>query len=98
MLSLRSEDGAVILPVKVVPGASRSRYVGEWDGHAKLTVVAPAEKGKANKAVVELLAKTLGISRRRISIIAGASSATKKIRIEGVTPDQVSAALKLPRS
>ncbi len=98
MLDVTAEGNGALLPVKVVPGASRARYVGEWDGRARLTVTAPAEKGRANKAVVDLIAGLLRVSRRDVSVVTGHTSAQKTIRIDRVTPAQVRMMLQSERS
>ena len=69
------------LNIKVVPGASRDQIVG-WLGDAlKIKVTAPPEKGKANEAVVTLLAKTLGVRRDTIEIVSGHGSPAKTVDI-----------------
>ena len=98
MLEMTTEGNAILLPVKVVPGASRTRYVGEWNARAKLAVAAPPEKGKANQAVTKFLADLLGVRKRDVSIVAGHTSTVKTIRIERVTADTVRAALQSDRS
>ena len=98
MLNITTENEAVRLPVKVVPGASRTRYLGEWDGRARIAVAAPPEKGKANQAVVKLLAELLGVDRRDIEVVAGFANPLKTIRIDRITADAVRAALESDRS
>ena len=53
------------------------------DGRLKVAVTAPPVDGEANAAVIELLAKALGVPRRQVEVIAGASSRRKTVRIEG---------------
>ena len=61
------------------------------DGRLKIAVTAPPVDGEANAAVIELLAKPLGIARGAVEVIAGASSRRKTLRIAGVTaPDRAS--------
>ncbi|MGB2984455.1 MAG: DUF167 domain-containing protein [Phycisphaerae bacterium] len=98
MLNLVVEGDAVLLPVKIVPGASRTRYVGEWGERAKLAVAAPPEKGKANKALISFLAKLLAVRKSNVTVVAGRTSSVKIIRIERVTADAVRAALRPARS
>ncbi len=98
MLELGGEENAVLLPVKVVPGASRTRYLGEYDKRARIAVAAPPEKGQANKAVIALLADLLGVRKRDVTVVAGATSVVKTIRIEGVTARTVRTALQPGRS
>ena len=64
--------------------SSRNQIVG-WLGDAlKIKVTAPPEKGRANEAVAELLATTLGISTDDIEVVSGHSSASKVIAITGM--------------
>lgn len=84
MLDVTSEDNAVLVPVKVVPGASKTRYMGLWNGRARIAVAAAPERGKANKAIVSFLADLFGVRRRDVTIVGGHGSRLKTIRIEGV--------------
>ena len=69
------------LSVKVVPSSSRDAIVG-WLGEAlKIKVRAPAEKGRANKAVEKVIANALGISLRSVSVVSGQTTALKIIEI-----------------
>jgi len=95
MIDLRSDGTAILLPVKIVPGASRTRYLGEWDKRAKIAVAAPPERGKANQAVADFLADLLRIRRRDVLVVSGHTTPTKTVRIEGVTADVVRTVLKL---
>lgn len=72
------------LKVKVIPGSSRNQIVG-WLGDAlKIKVSAPPEKGKANEAVMDLIANELGINSDDIEIESGHSSPSKIVAIEGM--------------
>lgn len=93
MLELSESGGAVLLPVKVVPGASRTKYMGEWQGRARFAVAAPPEKGKANEALIKALARMLGVDRRSISVVAGLTNPLKTLRIEGARVEAVRASL-----
>ena len=69
------------LTVKVVPSSSRDIIVG-WLGQAlKIKVRAPAQKGRANKAVEKVIANALGISIRSVSVVSGHTRALKIIEI-----------------
>lgn len=85
--------GCVRLQVKVVPGASRSAVVGMLGDRLKLTVTAPAEGGRANKAVCELIATRLGVSRSAVTVISGASRPEKVIEVAAVAAKAVCKAL-----
>lgn len=72
---------------KIIPKASRNRI--EWDGSLRIYVTVPPEKGNANRAVIELLAKKLGVSKSKISIIRGETSQQKLISIEGMSLEEL---------
>lgn len=93
MIELSTDGEAVLLPVKVVAGASRTRCLGEWDGRLKVAVAAAPEKGMANKKLASFLAQRLGVNRRQVQVVAGASSPIKTVRIEQVSAETVKAAL-----
>lgn len=69
------------IDVKVVAGASRSEIVGLLGNRLKVRIAAPAEEGKANRALVKLLRERL--SAREVEIVAGHSRAEKTVRILG---------------
>ncbi len=73
----------VDLRVKVIPKSSKTELAGYMpDGTWKVRVAAPPEKGKANRALCEFLAEKLGVAKSRVRIVAGESSALKRVRIE----------------
>jgi len=76
---------SIQLAVKVVPGASFSAIVGWLGDELKLRIQAPPENGKANKAVLKLLASALGIPVKSLRIVRGQTSAHKIIELTGVS-------------
>ncbi len=81
------------LQIKVVPKASKDR-VGGWLGdRLKVTVTAPPEKGKANRAVVEVLAAALGVPRARVRVAAGETTPFKTVEVDGIDPETALARL-----
>ena len=81
------------LRLRVVPGAARPGVVGRHGDAWKVRVAAPAEAGKANAAVVTLLAGTLDVPRSRISVTSGRSSRDKVVALEGLSSDAAEARL-----
>ncbi len=77
------------ITVKVVPGSSRTEIGGVYGEMLKIKVAAPPEKGKANKALLEFIAKQLGIKKNALQIESGQTSCVKQIRIADVTTEQV---------
>ena len=72
------------LTVRVQPGASRERIAGMLGDALKVAVSAPPEKGKANRAVEKLLAKTFGLSVSAVRVIGGETSRRKTVRCDGI--------------
>ena len=82
------------LRLRVRPGA-RAAGVAGWraDGVLQVTVREPAEDGRANRAVVELLAQRLGLARGEVEIVHGAGSRDKLVEIRGLDEPTVRARL-----
>lgn len=70
--------------VKVHPRARRSRISGRLGGLWKLDLAAPPVDGKANQECVQFFAELAGVPRSRVRILAGATSRTKVVEIEGM--------------
>ncbi len=83
---LHPVDGGVELSVYVQPRASRSRVVGEHGDALKVQLAAPPVDGEANAELVALLGRLLGVSKRQISMVSGAASRRKRVRVTGVEP------------
>jgi uncharacterized protein (TIGR00251 family) len=85
-----------ILAIKAIPNAPRSQVVG-WLGEAlKVKVKAPPVEGRANEALCEFIAETLGLPRRAVTVLRGDTSRQKVVRIEGLTPEETRARLLHP--
>lgn len=95
MIQLTTTDGAIILPIKVVPGASRTRCAGLLDGRLKVAVAAPPEKGRANAELIKFLAAALGLRKRDVTVVDGLTDPRKLVRIENTTPSDIRAHLDL---
>ena len=77
------------LRVRVIPNARRTEFSGTREGEHILRLNAPAADGKANKAAVEFLAKHFGISRSRITLVAGEKTRHKVFELAGVEPTEL---------
>jgi uncharacterized protein (TIGR00251 family) len=73
----------VRLQLKVVPKSSKNRVVGWVGDRLKVQVTAPPERGKANEAVVGVLADALGVPRSRVRIVSGETAPLKTVEIDG---------------
>jgi uncharacterized protein (TIGR00251 family) len=84
MLDLQPHPDGTILPVRAQPGARRNEVRGVQDGALKVCVTQAPEKGKANKAIAEFLAKWLGVKKSQVELISGETAAQKKFLIHGI--------------
>ena len=82
------------IKVKVLPKSSRNQIIGREGDLFKVKLTSPPVEGKANKALIELLAKRLGIAKKRIEIISGKCSRLKTVRIYGLSLEDVSSLLQ----
>lgn len=82
-------ESAFLLRIKVNPRSARDRVVGWLGGRLKVSVSAPPEKGRANAAVLELLASVLGVARSRLRVVAGESASEKVVAVLGLSEAEV---------
>ncbi len=76
------------LKVRVTPGAREDAIVG-WVGDTlRVRVRAAPERGKANDAVCEVLARALGTSKRAVTVERGHASREKVLRVDGLAEEE----------
>jgi uncharacterized protein len=93
MIQLEEHSRGVILPVRAHAGARRNAILGEREGALRVAVTAAPEKGKANRAIVELLSKSLGVAKSSIELIAGETSPLKRFLMTDSTKQSLQDAL-----
>lgn len=76
--------GNVVLALHVQPNAARTAIIGCHGDALKLKLAAPPADGKANACLVEYLATLLDVPRADVTLIAGAASRRKFVRVTGV--------------
>ena len=86
-------DG-VRLQLRVKPGGRSNRLVGPHDGALKLEVQAAPDRGRANDAVIRLLAGVLGVGRADVEVTAGAASRDKVVSVSGLSAVDVARRLE----
>jgi hypothetical protein len=90
---VRARGGGAALRVRVTPRSRRQGLDGVHGEAVRLRVAAPPVGGKANAAVVALLADLLDVDTRSVTIAAGVRSRTKTVHVDGLDADQVAARL-----
>ncbi len=89
MIELQSHAEGVVLPVRAQPGARRNEIRGEQNGVLKVSVTQAPEKGKANKAIIALLGKSLGLRKSQIELISGETARQKRFLIRDVDMEEL---------
>lgn len=82
-----------VIKVKVLPRASRTEIAGKENELYRVRITEPPVEGRANKALIALLAEKLGVAKRDIEITAGKSGRMKTVRVHGMTEAAVTKAL-----
>ena len=77
------------IELTVSPGAARSELVGRHGDGWRARVAAPPERGRANRALVELLAEALGVPRDRVAVVAGQTGRRKVVEVAGLDADEI---------
>jgi uncharacterized protein YggU (UPF0235/DUF167 family) len=90
MLAVRRDGERLSFTIRVTPRASANAVAGERDGVLLVRVTAAPVEGKANDAVVSLLARSLGTPRGAIHVVSGAAARTKRVSV----PRDAEAALR----
>lgn len=90
----QASSSGVILRVYVQPKARRAQIIGLHADRLKLAVTEPPDKGKANAAVVELVAEAFAVAPSRISLVRGETSRQKDVLIQGLTLAQATTTLQ----
>ena len=83
VLNVRERDGGVRFTVRVQPRASTAGVAGVRGGALKVRLTQPPVEGAANEALIALLAAALGVPRRSVRIVSGATARTKVVDVDG---------------
>lgn len=82
------ERPSASIRLRVSPAADRSAVVGRHGDGWKVRVAVPAERGRANEAVVALLAATLGLPAGGVELVSGHTGRDKLVRLTGIGPEE----------
>ena len=74
--------------LRVIPGSTRPGIVGRHGDAWKVRVAAAPERGRANEAVLDLLAEALALPRRDMRLIAGHGARDKIVELDGIAEDE----------
>lgn len=91
----RADVPSATLSVRVVPRSSKEGVAGCEGGVVRIRLNAPPVEGQANESLVRFLSKTLGVPKSHITLVAGEKGRSKVVRVDGVTREDLMAALGL---
>jgi len=91
--AITGKDGRVRLAVRVQPGARRAAVLGPYGDRLKVAVKAPPVDGKANAALIKLIATLIDVPRSAVALDAGHGSRDKRL-VVAATLGQVRAAIE----
>jgi hypothetical protein len=91
MVSVEAHPRGAVLSVRAHAGAGRNGILGEREGMLRVAVTEAPEKGKANKAIIAVLSKALGVAKSSIEIVSGETSARKRFLLVGANANELRA-------
>jgi uncharacterized protein (TIGR00251 family) len=86
------------ISVTVSPGAARTELVGKHGDGWKARIGAPPERGRANDALIELLADALAVPRSSVRVVSGLAAKKKVVEVDGLTTAEAERRLARPLS
>jgi uncharacterized protein YggU (UPF0235/DUF167 family) len=89
MIDLESHAAGAILPVRAHAGARRNQINAVRAGSLHVSVTEAPEKGKANRAIIALLATSLGLRKAQIELLSGDTSRAKRFLIRDIAPAEL---------
>lgn len=89
MIRIEKKSGGITIECRVTPRASRNAIKGVREGVLEVSLGSPPVEGRANKALVEFLAKLLGVRKSAVAIVGGERSRKKVIFIEGISEEEL---------
>ena len=92
---LRADRDGTVLSLHIQPGAKKTEVAGPHGDALKIRLAAPPVDGKANAALLEFIAAKVGCGRTAVELVSGQASRAKRLRIAGVAPQAVRAALEM---
>jgi uncharacterized protein (TIGR00251 family) len=89
MIDVKEAEGGATFAVKASAGGKRNAVVGVHGDALKVAVSAPRDKGRANEALVEVLAEAIGVPRKAVSLVKGETSTEKRFHIAGMKAESL---------
>lgn len=90
--ALTSDENGTILAIEVTAGGKKELFPAGYNAWRKTIgcrVAAPALEGRANRAVIALVASTLGCPGASVTLLSGATSSQKRLHVAGILKEEV---------
>jgi hypothetical protein len=94
VIAIGDHSKGFTIAIKAQPGAKKNAVLGERNEALRVAVTAAPEKGKANDAIAEVLAKALGLKANQIEMLTGETSREKRFLIAGITKADLTSKLQ----
>ncbi|REK12930.1 MAG: DUF167 domain-containing protein [Planctomycetota bacterium] len=94
MIALESHAEGALLPVQARAGGRRNELKAAANGSLHVSVTQTPEKGKANKAIIALLAERLSLRKSQIELVSGATSPQKRFLVRQIAAAELAARIK----
>ena len=89
MIELTDHAEGMVLLIRAQPGARKNAVLGQRAGALRVAVSAPPERGKANEAILEVVAESLGCKGSAVRILSGATSRMKRVLVTGMDREKI---------
>jgi len=84
-------DGRITLTLHIQPGAKKTEFAGLHGDALKIRLAAPPVDGKANEALIKIVAETLGLAKSAVSLKSGHTSRRKVLEVDGTSLERIAA-------
>jgi uncharacterized protein (TIGR00251 family) len=83
-------DGTIVFSVSLSPKSSRNEIAG-WtpSGSLKVYVTSPPIDDAANRRLIEIVAKSLGVAKADVTLVSGAASRSKRLAVPGACKNRL---------
>jgi uncharacterized protein (TIGR00251 family) len=95
MILIQAHAEGATIAVRAQPGAKKNAVLGEHGGALKIAVTAPPLDGRANEAILDVLANWLGVKRSQVELLRGASNRNKVVLVRGITAEQLRESIRM---
>ncbi|MDA8233395.1 MAG: DUF167 domain-containing protein [Clostridia bacterium] len=85
MVDIKEYPSGVTFKVRVQPRAAKNQLAGVYEDAVKVRLTAPPVDGEANEALLEFLAKVLGVAKSQVELVSGHTGRNKVVRVSGIT-------------